>query len=84
MPPLIGDSKTERLARALAERTGETIGDAAKRALEERLRRVESPARRAALLDEMNAICRKFDALPDLDHRSPDDIIGYDDHGLPS
>ena len=29
-------------------------------------------------------IVKKFDELPTLDHRSADEIIGYDEYGLPS
>jgi len=43
----IKDPETERLARILAQQTGETITLAIRRALEERLRRVGSGARRA-------------------------------------
>src|SRR6185437_8622015 len=44
----IKDRETERLARALAEHTGESLTLATRRALEERLRRVRGDARRAA------------------------------------
>ena len=80
----IKDLRTEQLARALAERTGESITTATRRALEERLRRVGSDARKAALLDDMAASRRRWSALPVLDNRSEDEIIGYDKNGLPS
>jgi antitoxin VapB len=35
------------------------------------------------LADEILAIGRRCAALPELDSRSPDDIIGSDAHGLP-
>jgi antitoxin VapB len=39
----------------------------------------------AAKLDEaLEAIVRRVDALPVLDDRSADEIIGYDENGLPS
>ncbi len=79
----IKDPRTEQLARALAERTGESITTATRRALEERLRRVGSDARKAALLDDMAASRRRWIALPVLDSRSDDEIIGYDENGLP-
>lgn len=79
----IKDPRTEQLARALAERTGESITTATRRALEERLRRVGSDARKAALLDDMAASRRRWSALPVLDSRSDDEIIGYDENGLP-
>jgi antitoxin VapB len=80
----IKDPETERLARALAERTGESITVATRRALEERLRRVGSEARKAALLEDLEAIQRRWNALPVLDSRTPDEIVGYDEHGIPS
>ncbi|MBU4527546.1 MAG: type II toxin-antitoxin system VapB family antitoxin [Hoeflea sp.] len=80
----IKDPETERMARALAERTGETITVATRRALEERLRRVSSDARKAALLEDMAGSRRRWSALPVLDHRSADEILGYDENGLPS
>lgn len=80
----IKDPETERLARALAARTGETITIATRRALEERLKKMGSQAKKAALLEDMEAMQRRLSALPVLDNRSPDDIIGYDEHGLPN
>jgi len=80
----IKDPETERMARALAERTGETITVATRRALEERLRRVSSDAHKSALLEDMAASRRRWSALPVLDHRSADEILGYDENGLPS
>ena len=81
----IKDPETERLARALAERTGETITVATRRALQDRLRRTGSETqRKAALLEDMAASRRRWGALPILDNRSADEIIGYDENGLPS
>src|SRR5271166_3075620 len=79
----IKDPETERLARALAERTGETLTVATRRALEERLPRVGGAGRRAALLEDLAAIRRRWSVLPVLDQRSADEIIGYDENGLP-
>ena len=80
----IKDPQTARLARTLAERTGETITIATRRALEERLRRTGSEARKAALLGDLEAIQRRWSAPPVLDSRTPEEIIGYDEHGVPS
>jgi antitoxin VapB len=79
----IKDPETERLARALAERTGESLTLATRRALEERLRRVGASARRATLLEDLAEIRGRWSALPLLDPRSADEIIGYDENGLP-
>ena len=80
----IKDPETEQLARTLAARTGESITTATRRALEERLRRTGSQASKAALLEDLEAIQRRWNALPVLDNRTPDEIIGYDENGLPS
>ena len=79
----IKDPETERLARNLARITGETITAATKRAIEERLRRVGGHSRKAALLQDMAEIRRRWSAMPVLDDRTPEEILGYDAHGLP-
>ena len=79
----IKDPETERLARNLAEITGENLTTATKRAIEERLRRLGGQSRRAALLEDMAAIRRRWSAMPVLDERTPDEILGYDAQGLP-
>lgn len=80
----IKDPETERLARDLASRTGETITLATRRALEERLRRVGSDARKAMLLEDLAASRRRWGQMRVLDTRSADEILGYDENGLPS
>ena len=79
----IKDPETERLARKLAERTGETLTVATRRAIEERLRRLGDPARKAALLEDLTAIRRRWSAMPVLDSRGADEIVGYDENGAP-
>jgi antitoxin VapB len=79
----IKDPETERLARNLALLTGENITTATKRALEERLRRVGGHYRKANLLQDLAEIRGRWSALPILDERMPDDILDYDEHGLP-
>lgn len=80
----IRDRETKLLARQLAAHTGETITVATRRALEERLKRMYSQARKAALLEDMEAMQRRLSALPVLDHRSPEEMIGYDENGVPN
>lgn len=80
----IKDVETERLARDLARRTGETITDATKKALEERLQRVAiGPRKQRLLLEDLVAIRERCARLPLLDDRSPEDVLGYDENGLP-
>lgn len=83
MPLSIKDPQTERLARDLAARTGENITTATRKALEERLRRVAGAPQKSTLLEDLAAIRRRCATLPVMDCRSPDEIIGYDENGLP-
>lgn len=84
MPLSIKDPETERLARALAARTGETITVATRRAIEERLKRTGAQARKTALLEDMEAMQRRLSALPVLDDRRPEELIGYNENGVPN
>ncbi|HVA62472.1 MAG TPA: type II toxin-antitoxin system VapB family antitoxin [Terriglobales bacterium] len=78
----IKDAEADRLARRLARATGESLTTAVTTALRERLRRLEgrTPLR---LRDELMEIGRHCAALPELDARGADEILGYDEHGLP-
>jgi antitoxin VapB len=78
----IKDPETDRLARELAAATGETLTDAIREALRERLAREEQRARRG-LGAEVRRIQERIARLPVLDTRTDDEILGYDDHGLP-
>ncbi len=76
------DGETDRLARAVAALTGETLTDAIRVALAERLERVRSRRGDSLLAEQLLEIGRHCAALPDLDMRSPDEIVGYDEHGM--
>jgi antitoxin VapB len=78
----IKDPETDRLARALANATGESLTDAIREALRDRLERESRPARRGIGV-EVRRIQERIARLPVLDKRSPDRILGYDKHGLP-
>jgi antitoxin VapB len=79
------DPETDSLARQVAALTGETLTEAVRTALAERLRRERlKRGRPADLSDELEAIARRCDALPVLDYRTADEILGYDESGLPS
>jgi antitoxin VapB len=78
------DPETDRLAREVAKLTGESLTAAVRNALidrlaRERLRRGQRPQRLAETLD---ALARECAALPDLDTRSGDEILGYDQLGM--
>lgn len=80
----IKDEETDRLARELAVATGESITVAARRAIEERLARVRARQNALPAADELRALILRGRARAVLDDRSPDQILGYDDHGLPA
>ena len=79
----IKDPETERLARVLSQLTGENITTATRRAIEERLRRLGGQSRRAALLQDMAEIRRRWSEMRIVDDRSAEEILGYDENGLP-
>jgi antitoxin VapB len=83
---LIKDQEADHLIRTLAERTGESITDAVKEAVRERLKRVplndDEIATRKRRLAGLYAY---FDSLPAInEHLTDDEILGYDDSGLPT
>ena len=79
----IKDPHTDHLARELARLTGESITEAVQAALCERLERERR--RRGRRLDRarLDALVARIKALPVADDRSPEALIGYDEHGLP-
>jgi len=79
----IRNAEAERLAAELAQQTGETKTEAVAQALRERLTRIRRDRVRASLADELEDIARRCAALPVLDSRPADEILGYDQHGLP-
>jgi antitoxin VapB len=84
MPLSIKNEAAESLARQVASETGESLTEAIQKSLEERLRRLLAKRRSNRLLTEqIDDLLRRVDALPTLDSRSPDQILGYDEHGLP-
>jgi antitoxin VapB len=79
----IRHEETERLAADLARLTGETKTEAVRRAVEDRLvrlRREQAGRDPVADLEEIALRCAR---LPVRDDRGADEIIGYDQHGVP-
>jgi antitoxin VapB len=79
----IRNPETERLAAAVAKLTGETKTEAVTKALRDRLSRLRRERARHRLADELDVIARHCAALPVLDARAAEEIIGYDDRGVP-
>ena len=75
----IKSATADRLARELTDLTGESITDAVVISLRARLD-LEHRRRRSRTLDD---ITERFQLLSVLDTRRSEDVIGYDEHGLP-
>lgn len=83
MPLNIKDADTHALAKRLASLTGESLTKAVKRAIQDRLVQVERSGDGSRIADELDHIALHCANLPRRDRRSADQIIGYNDHGLP-
>jgi antitoxin VapB len=73
----------ERMAREISARTGESLTGAIQKALQERLERLKKEGRKQLVVAQIEDILHRVDQLPVLDRRTPDEILGYDDQGLP-
>jgi antitoxin VapB len=78
----------EQLARLVASKTGQTPDDIIKEAVEARALAagvsIGKPRRTAQDIEQrLKRIAERVAALPILDDRSPDDIIGYNAFGVP-
>ena len=79
----IKNAETEQLARQVAQATGETITEAIQKSLSERLERLHKQRQQRQTEARLEDIIQRLRALPVLDKRSADEIIGYDEHGIP-
>ena len=79
----IRNAETEQLAAALAKLTGETKTEAVTKALRDRLTRLRRERSHRRLADELDEIALHCAGLPVADARPADEILGYDEHGLP-
>ena len=75
----IKNPTAHRLAEQLSRRMGVTLTDAVIHALEDQLRRTRRPLDRK----RVEAVCARIRSLPVLDSRSLDEILGYDEFGVP-
>lgn len=83
---IVKNPDTERKIRKLAARTGESLTAAIDHAVEERLERL-GPSKRKGRVDRkrLAKLLAYFDSLPKInEHLSDDEIIGYDESGLPT
>jgi len=75
----IKNPAAHRLAEQVSKRMGVTLSDAVISALEESLRRTSGPLDRK----KVDALCGEIRALPVIDRRSAEEILGYDAFGIP-
>ncbi len=85
----IVNPEAARLAKELAAQTGESVDDAVLHALkramlvEQRTRASQAAESQEKLLRVVSEIQERIAKLPVLDDRSPDELLGYDESGLP-
>lgn len=79
----IKNEDADRLARQLAATTGETLTDAVLVALRERLQREEA-RRHIGAGARLRRLADELGELPVVDGRPVDEILGYDERGLPT
>jgi len=80
----IRNPETEKLARQVSRLTGETLTEAIGKSLEERLARLKRARQDRDLRRDIEEILARVHALPVLDHRPEEEILGYDENGLPT
>jgi hypothetical protein len=80
----IKNSIVEEKARELAQRSGKSITDALNDSLDlalQRQRSFQQLTKKEELFAKVKDIQKRVAALPVLDHRTDDEILGYNEHG---
>ena len=80
----IKDPATDALARELSAHTGESITQAIRIAMDERLARLRRQAAAPSRGANLQRFIDRGRARPTLDDGSAEAILGYDENGLPS
>ena len=85
MALVIDNPETERLVEELARKTGHNPDEAIAELIRERLGAGPSEALfdPPDIWDRIREIQDRVAAMPDVDTRSADEIIGYDEYGVP-
>lgn len=83
MPLSIKNEATERLARQVAEETGESLTEAIQKSLQERWERLKRRRKGHILSGQIEDLLRRVDAIPTQDTRPEDEILGYGEDGIP-
>ena len=80
----IKNEKVESLIRLLVQATGDGITEAIGKAVEEKLSKLQQTKDQHFLETELLEIAKRNAARKVLDARSADEILGYDNNGLPT
>ncbi len=80
----IKDPATDALARELAAQTGESITEAIRVAMSERLTRLRRQRSVVARAADLQRFIDRGRQRVRLDDRSAEEILGYDEDGLPA
>lgn len=80
----IKNAEAYELATELASLTGASLTTVVVEALKEKLEREADNLRRQARLARMLELAQLSSSWLDTDLRTPDEILGYDENGLPS
>jgi antitoxin VapB len=81
----IKNPETEKLVRELARRRGQGITEALTDVVRREVERERRKPQRQSYEEfsrGIDEIVERVKRLPVLDHRTPDEIIGYNEHGL--
>lgn len=78
----IKNPKAEELVTEVIKETGETKTEAIIHSLEDRLQKLRGRKMKDNFVEKIMEISRRCAALPTLDDRTPDEILGYDEKGL--
>jgi antitoxin VapB len=78
----IKNAQAERLAKELARESGTTVTSSVIDALEHALLRVRGRKTAPSVRDAILEVSERCAALPDLDTRTPEEILGYDQRGV--
>ena len=84
MPISIKNEQTELLARKLSDLTGETLTEAVRAAVAERYERLQRARAGRSISDELNEIGLRCARRPIISKLSADEILGYDESGVPT
>ena len=86
MGVIVKNPATEAKIRKLAARTGESLTEAIDHAVEERLERLGPPKRKGRVnRKRLTELVAYFNSLPKInEHLTDEEIIGYDENGLPT